>query len=247
MLPEAGSNLAVTCSCREVEHSGLSRLGIDETNYKIGANLVAMTGPQRRFGPYVLRPGNNWHSGEVGEGGDGADRGGPCFLRLMLDAAGGVDTNSKTGNRPGVLSEPKTLGHCMPSGLADGPTDPFELGEDYGTCNSIFCQPTAFLKLDDAPLSIRSENAVFLAGVEPEEVQSVLEGFDIIASHHGAAIVENPVAHDPTRFDELPPGIGPNYAVGRHSAAFLKGTDRRSRCVVVGAGGTYVITEPSQA
>jgi hypothetical protein len=114
----------------------------------------------------------------------------------------------------------------MPSGLADRPTDPFELSEDYRTRNSIFCQSTAFLKLDDAPLSVRSENAVFLAGVEPEEVQSVLEGFDIIASHHGAAIVENPVAHDPARFDELSPGIGPDYAVGRHPPAFLKGADR---------------------
>jgi hypothetical protein len=46
MLPEAGANLAVTCSCGEVENPGLSRLGIDEPDYEIGANLVAVTGPQ---------------------------------------------------------------------------------------------------------------------------------------------------------------------------------------------------------
>ena len=66
------------------------------------------------------------------------------------------------------------------------------------------------------------EDAVFLAGVEAERVETALELHDVVAAEHGAADVEHPVAEVEPALDQRGPRLAPADAVDAQRSVFLE-------------------------
>jgi hypothetical protein len=113
----------------------------------------------------------------------------------------------------------------------------FEGVHRMGADDPIRLMPDVPLELAHGDSGSITEETVLFARVEAERVQLALELSDIVSSELGRSQVEGPIAEAVPRFDELPPGIGPDHSVDAEAPQLLESADS-------GLGGR---TEPSGA
>src|SRR4051812_11374187 len=87
------------------------------------------------------------------------------------------------------------------------PHQPDEHADRRGAAHAIGADPAVALEIDQGPCGRRPEDAVGPAAIEPEVVETLLKGNDVVATHLGRLELERPIAEMPPRLTDRQPGL----------------------------------------
>ena len=92
-------------------------------------------------------------------------------------------------------------------GLAVARRHESQFGDDFGSGQSVLCEASVRLKLQQAAQGVWPKDAVNVATVEAKRIELPLQLGDIVTAHHGNPVIEDPASQLESCAYERPPGI----------------------------------------